>query len=33
LFETVFPVILGVLVWTGIFVRDTQLRLLIPLRR
>ena len=33
LFETVFPVILGVLVWTGIFVRDAQLRQLVPLRR
>jgi hypothetical protein len=33
LFETVFPVILGALVWTGIFVRDAQLRMLIPLRR
>jgi hypothetical protein len=33
LFETVFPVILGVLVWAGIYVRDAQLRELIPLRR
>jgi DoxX-like family len=33
LFETIFPVILGVLVWAGIFVRDTELRHLIPLRR
>jgi hypothetical protein len=33
LFETVFPVILGVLTWAGIFVRDAQLRRLIPLRR
>ena len=33
LFETIFPVILGVLVWTGILVRDAQLRQLIPLRR
>jgi hypothetical protein len=33
LFETVFPVILGVLVWAGIYVRDAQLRKLIPLRR
>ena len=33
LFETVFPVILGTLVWAGIFVRDAQLRQLIPLRR
>jgi len=33
LFETIFPVILGALVWAGIFVRDAQLRQLIPLRR
>jgi hypothetical protein len=33
MFETIFPVILGVLVWAGIFVRDAQLRQLIPLRR
>jgi hypothetical protein len=33
LFETVFPVILGVLVWTGLLVRDEPLRKLIPLRR
>ena len=32
-FETIFPVILGLLVWAGIFVRDAQLRQLIPLRR
>jgi hypothetical protein len=32
LFETIFPVILGVLVWAGILVRDAQLRKLIPLR-
>ena len=32
-FETIFPVILGSLVWAGIFVRDAQLRKLIPLRR
>jgi DoxX-like family len=33
LFETIFPVILGVLVWVGIYVRDAQLRQLIPVRR
>jgi hypothetical protein len=33
LFETIFPVILGLLVWAGILVRDAQLRQLIPLRR
>jgi hypothetical protein len=32
-FEMMFPVILGVLVWAGIYVRDAQLRQLIPLRR
>ena len=33
LFETVFPVILGVLVWAGLFVRDVPLRKIISLRR
>jgi hypothetical protein len=33
LFETIFPVILGGLVWLGIYVRDAELRQLIPLRR
>ena len=33
LFETIFPVILGALVWLGIYVRDAELRKLIPLRR
>jgi hypothetical protein len=33
LFETIFPVIFGVLIWMGIFMRDAQLRQLIPLRR
>jgi hypothetical protein len=33
LFEMIFPVVLGVLVWVGIFVRDAQLRELIPLHR
>jgi DoxX-like family len=32
-FEMVFPVILGVVVWAGLFVRDTQLRSLFPVRR
>ncbi len=32
LFETIFPVIFGVLVWAGIFLRDDRLRALIPLR-
>jgi len=33
LFEMIFPLVLGVLVWMGIFVRDAQLRRLVPLRR
>ncbi|MGH7978774.1 MAG: DoxX family protein [Limisphaerales bacterium] len=33
LFETLFPVIFGVLVWGGIFLRDGRLRAMIPLRR
>jgi hypothetical protein len=33
LFETFFPVIFGVLIWAGIFLRDDRLRTLIPLRR
>lgn len=32
LFETVFPIIFGVLVWLGIFLRDDRLRVLVPLR-
>ena len=31
LFETLFPVIIGVLVWAGLFLRDARLRALIPL--
>jgi uncharacterized membrane protein (UPF0182 family) len=33
LFETLFPVIFGALVWTGIVLRDNRLRALIPLRK
>jgi hypothetical protein len=33
LFETLFPIIFGVLVWAGIFLRDNRLRTLIPLRK
>src|SRR5262245_21052897 len=33
LFEIVFPVIFGVLLWGGLCLRDAQLRALIPLRR
>jgi hypothetical protein len=32
-FEMIFPVILGTLMWAGIYVRDAQLRKLVPLRR
>jgi small ligand-binding sensory domain FIST len=31
-FENVFPVIFGVLVWTGLFLRDAQVRSIMPLR-
>ena len=33
LFETLFPVIFGVLVWLGLYLRDRQLRGFIPWRR
>jgi hypothetical protein len=33
LFETIFPVILGTLMWAGIYLRDAQLRKLLPVRR
>jgi DoxX-like family len=32
-FSIVFPVILGVLIWGGLYLRDVRLRGLIPLRR
>jgi hypothetical protein len=32
-FQMLFPVIVGVLIWGGVFVREAQLRALIPLRR
>jgi hypothetical protein len=32
LFSLVFPVILGLLLWGGLYLRDEQLRKLIPLR-
>lgn len=32
LFETLFPIIFGALVWAGIFMREERLRALIPLR-
>ncbi len=33
LFETVFPAIFGIVVWAGIFLRDSTLRQVFPLRR
>jgi uncharacterized membrane protein (UPF0182 family) len=33
LFETLFPVIFGVLVWLGLYLRDRQLREVVSLRR
>ena len=32
LFEIVFPAIMGVLVWAGIYLRDTRLRSVFPIR-
>jgi hypothetical protein len=33
LFSIVFPIIVGVLIWGGLFLREERLRALIPLRR
>ncbi|MGA3090037.1 MAG: DoxX family protein [Terriglobales bacterium] len=33
LFQIPFPVLFGMLVWLGLFLRDRQLRALVPLRR
>jgi DoxX-like family len=33
LFDTLFPIGIGVLVWGGLYLRDDRLRALIPLRR
>jgi hypothetical protein len=33
LFSLVFPIIIGALLWGGLFLRDDQLRALVPLRR
>jgi hypothetical protein len=33
LFSIVFPIIFGVLIWGGLYLRDEQLRALIPLRK
>lgn len=32
MFETVFPVIFGIVIWAGIYLRDAKLRKLIPVR-
>lgn len=32
MFETLFPGIFGVLVWAGLFFRDSRLRMLIPIK-
>jgi uncharacterized membrane protein (UPF0182 family) len=31
-FDTLFPIIFGVLIWAGIFLRDNRLRTFLPLR-
>lgn len=33
LFSVVFPIVLGVLCWGGLYLRDTRLRALLPLRQ
>jgi len=32
-FETLFPALLGIVVWGGLFLRDGRLRALLPLAR
>ena len=32
-FETIFPVIFGFVIWAGIYLRDSRLRAIFPLRR
>ncbi|HLV85328.1 MAG TPA: DoxX family protein [Candidatus Sulfotelmatobacter sp.] len=32
-FDCLFPVVFGMLIWAGIFLRDAQLRQMIPVRR
>jgi len=32
-FETVFPVLFGVIVWAGVYLRDCKLRAVFPVRR
>jgi hypothetical protein len=33
MFETVFPALFGILVWLGVYLRDSELRGMLPLRR
>lgn len=33
LFSIVFPIIFGILLWLGLYLRDTRLRALVPLRQ
>jgi hypothetical protein len=33
LFDTLFPIIFGMLIWAGIFLRDSRLSTLVPLRK
>jgi hypothetical protein len=33
LFPVVFPIVIGALIWAGLFVREERLRALIPLRK
>jgi hypothetical protein len=32
LFDTIFPILIGALVWGGIYLRDARLRALVPLK-
>ena len=33
IFDTIFPIIFGVLIWGGVYLRNSQLRALIPIQR
>jgi hypothetical protein len=33
LFETLFPVLFAIMVWTGIYLRECRLSAVVPLRR
>jgi hypothetical protein len=33
MFDTCFPIIFGILVWAGLYLRDDRLRALVPVRR